>query len=226
MRILLVDDFHSIGQTAAKLPPAADCEIKSTGRVDAALDLIAHNEFDCIVLDLSTVGDFVGIVEIRSMLRKAAVVLMGTSSVKSLTEDSLISGYLEFRPIPSLISSISDLAEPVLLVAPEVDPALIEDIKNQSLRTCTANTLHFAMNLLVDGWCQIILLKAAIRELPPDHVAIVHRMRAREAVILASGLHQPGIIFVQKPVAPKEFAKLIRDIVENRPIPCGLMRGR
>jgi hypothetical protein len=51
-------------------------------------------------------------------------------------------------------------------------------------------------------------------------------MRAREAAILAAGLHQSGIVFVQKPIKSQQLAKLIKDIVENRPIPCGSMRGR
>src|SRR5690242_767780 len=130
MRILLVEDSHSIAQTAKELSSVEDYELISTDRADAAIDLIAHNQFDCIVLDLSTIGDSFGIVAIRSMSRTAAVVLMGTSSARSLIAESVGSGHLEFRPTSSLISSISDLAEPALLVALAGDARLLQAIKN------------------------------------------------------------------------------------------------
>jgi hypothetical protein len=80
------------------------------------------------------------------------------------------------------------------------------------------------MNLMVDGWCQIVCLNAQIPgPIQPEHVAIVHHVGARETAILASVLPGGGIMFTQKPPNPDEFVPLIRYIVENRSIPCGLV---
>jgi len=224
MRILFVDDSYSIDQAALELLRARGHDLKRTEIAAEALDLIRRNDFDCIFLDLSTIADSLGLAEVRALARTSGVILMGTSPVESLVADSVSTGHLEFQPIPVLIAHIDELVQPVLLVTSEFDPRLTHAIKNQRLRAFSANTLQFAMNLMVDGWCQIVCLNAQIPgPIQSEQIAIVHQMGARETAILASVLPGGGIMFTEKPRNPKEFVFLIRYIAENRPIPCGLV---
>jgi CheY-like chemotaxis protein len=224
MRILFVDDSYSIDQAALELLRARGHDLKRTRIAVDALDLIRRNEFDCIFLDLSTIADSLGLAEIRALARTSGVILIGASPVESLVADSLSTGHLEFQPIPVLIAHMNELVQPTLLVASEFDPRLTHAIKKQRLRAFSATTLPFAMNLMVDGWCQIVCLNAQIPgPIQPEHVAIVHHVGARETAILASVLPGGGIMFTQKPPNPNEFVSLIRYIAENRPIPCGLL---
>jgi len=197
--------------------------MKRTRIAGDALNLIRRNDFDCIFLDLSTVADSLSLDEIRALARTSGIIFIGTSPVESLVADSLSTGHLEFQPIPVLIDRINELVQPILLVASEFDPRLAHAIKSERLRAFGATTLQFAMNLMVDGWCQIICLNAHIPGLQSEHVAVVRHVGATETAILASVLPGSGIMFTQKPHGPNEFVSLIRYIAENRPIPCGLV---
>jgi hypothetical protein len=146
---------------------------------------------------------------------------MGTAPVESLVADSLSTGHMEFQPIPGVIATIPDLAQPALLVALGYRPKVVRAIKNYGLRATGATTLRFAMNLMSDGWCQIVWLSAQLPGLMPDNVAIVHHVGARETAVLASVLPGGGIMFTQKPRSPGEFVALMQSVAESRPIPCG-----
>jgi hypothetical protein len=226
MRVLFVDGFQSIDQAALELLRAKGHDLERSRFAFNAWDLVHRNEFDCIFLDLSTISDSLGLDEIRAFARTSGVVLMGTSPVESLVADSLSTGHIEFQSIPALIANINKLAQPVLLVASEFQAGLMQAIKNHRLRALSATTLQFAMNLMADGWCQIICLNAQIPgPLLPDNVAIVHHIGAKETAILASVLPGTGIVFAQKPRNTNELVSLIQNVAENRPIPCGLVEN-
>jgi hypothetical protein len=86
------------------------------------------------------------------------------------------------------------------------------------------------MNLLVDGWCQIIWLYAEIPGDQPDKGALVRDVGAKQLAILASVLSgsMPGITCGRKPEKAAEFMALFQHISGNQPAPCGLaeVRGR
>jgi len=226
MRILFVDAFHSFDQAALDLFNARGYDLTSIYFADDVVDLVSRNDFDCIFLDLSTVGDSLGLPEIRFLANKSGLALMGTSPVESLIAHSLSTGRLEFQLVSVLVSNIQAMAQPALLVATGVHTSITKAIKNHGLRTSTASTLQFAMNLIVDGWCQIVCLNAHIPGLiQPDYVAIAHQVGVRETAILASALHSAGIMLIQKPHETDEFVALIEHIANNRPIPCGLVEN-
>jgi hypothetical protein len=224
MRFLFVDAFHSIDQAALQFFRARGHDVEKTRLAGDALVLIGRYEFDCIFLDVSTIADSLGFREVRALARTSGIVLMGTSPVVSLVKDSLSMGHLEFQPIPTLIANIHNLVQPALLVASEFHASLTEAIKHHGLRTLSATTLQFAMNLMADGWCQIVCLAAKVPGLiQSDDVAIVHHIGPREVAILASVLPGAGVVFTQKPRTLGEFVALMQSVAENRPVPCGVV---
>ena len=79
-------------------------------------------------------------------------------------------------------------------------------------------TLQFVMNLLVDGWCQIVLLTADIAGITePDELAIFHQVKAKQLAILATALPRTpfAIICIRKPRKAGDYIVLFEQISEN-----------
>jgi CheY-like chemotaxis protein len=227
MRVLFVDAFDSLSETVLQTFRIRGHELLVARSAGEALNLTAASEFDCIFLDIATAGDSVGLTEMRLLARRSAIVLMSTSPLAALAAEAVEEGSIEFRSVPVLISNIQDMPQPLLLVAPDFHPTLIKAIKEQGLRISIASTLQFAMNLMADGWCQIVCLNAEVPGLTQsEDVAVAHRVAAREIAILAAGLPIAGITLTEKPRKPQESIALLQQLAASRPFPCGSMENQ
>jgi len=231
MQVLIFDADPSIDQSVLRYLHARNYEITITRTPAEALDLIHRTEFDCILLDVSTAAECLGLLEIRQLVRTSAVGFMTTMPIESLVAEVVAEGSIEFQSFPVLLENLEHLDQPTLLAGTNLPAALFRSARDKGLRISIARTLQFAMNLLVDGWCQVVWLYAEIPgRAESDKGAIVHHVGAKQLAILASGLSDstPGITCRRKPEKAAEFMALLQDIAGNQPAPCGLteVRGR
>jgi CheY-like chemotaxis protein len=223
MRVLLVDAFPLFDMAVVTALYARGHDLMIVQSAREAMDVVQRNEFDCIFLDISTAGEAFELAEMRLLARRAAIALITTSPVDLLMSESLGKRNIEIRSASTLIATIQDLKQPVLLVAPEFHPVLMKTLKDMGLRTASATTLQFAMNVMADGWCQVVCLHADIPGLiDTGDVAIAHRVTASEIGILACGLSCTGIVLAAKPRNGREFISLLQQIAADRPVPCGI----
>jgi hypothetical protein len=166
-----------------------------------------------------------GLLEIRQIVRTAAVQFMTKAPTESLVADAIKEGSIEIQSIRGLAENLKHLNQPLMLAGTILPPSLYRAAKERGIRVSAARTLHFAMNLLVDGWCDIVWLHAEVPgQTRSDKAAIVHHVGSRELAILASGLpgSTPGITCGRKPQKAVEFIALLQRIAGNQPAHCGL----
>jgi hypothetical protein len=127
-----------------------------------ALEQLHENEFDSILLDVSTSAECLGLFEIRNFMRTSAVTFLSTEPIESLVTETENEGSIEFQSVPALIEKLEYFPQPVMFVGKDLPLALRESARKKELHISSAKTLQFATNLMVDGWCQIIWLHAEI----------------------------------------------------------------
>ena len=222
---VLIFDADPVDRSMHLYLNARGYEITITRTPEETLDLIHRTQFDCVLLDVSTTAACLGLPEIRQIVRTSAVEFMIATPIESLVADSVAEGSIEFQPIRVLAENLKHFNQPVLFVGTVLPPSLYRVAKDKGLRFSAARTLQFAMNLLVDGWCEIVWLHAEIPgHARPDKAAIIHQVGPRELAILASGLSgsTPGIMCGRKPQKAVEFIALLQRIAGNQPAHCGL----
>jgi CheY-like chemotaxis protein len=230
MPILIIDAPRSTDQAVLRALFLRGYRVTNTATASQALELIHQAEFDCIFIDIATLanGDYGGLEEIRQFVRSSAVVLMTAVPVESLIREALAEGSIEPLSVPVLSTKIEQLSQPVLLVGARLHPDLMHAIRSKGLLFSCGTTLQFAMNLLVDGWCDVVLLLADIAGITkPDELAIFHQVKAKQLAILASAL--PGtpsaIICIQKPQKAGDYIALFEQIAGTRTGPGRLEPG-
>jgi len=230
MKVLIFDAGPSIDQFILQYLHLRNYEVTIVRAAGEALDLIHRTEFDCILLDVSTTAEYFGLVEIRQLMRTSAVGFMTPMQVESLVAEAVAEGSIQFQSLSDLVENLEHLPQPIMVAGAHLS-AFFRAARDKGLRISTARTLQFAMNLLVDGWCQIIWLYAEIPGLAqPDKGAVVHQVGAKQLAILASVLSgsTPGITCGRKPEKAAEFIALLQSIAGTQPAHCGLaeVRGR
>jgi CheY-like chemotaxis protein len=196
-----------------------------------ALELVHQIEFKCIVIDIATAasGDYGGPAEIRQFIRASAVALMTQVPMDSLICEALEDGSIERLTIPVLSAKIHHLPRPTLLVGTHVHPELIQSLRRKELLFSYGTTLQMVMNLLVDGWCDIVLSAADIAGLIGAHeMAIFHQVRAKQLAILASAMpgKASGIICIETPQKADDYIALFEQIGRTRIGAPGLKQER
>jgi CheY-like chemotaxis protein len=221
MPVLIIDATRSMDQAVLRTLFLRGYRVTNTQTAREALELIHQAEFDCILIDIATSvsGDCGGLAEIRQFGRTSAVALMTAVPVESLIREALADGSIEPLSVPVLSTKIGHLSQPALLVGAHPHPDLIQAIRSKGLLLSCGTTLQFAMNLLVDGWCQIVLLLADIADITdPDELAIFHQVKAKQLAILASALPATpsAIICIKKPQKASDYIALFEQIAGNR----------
>jgi len=231
MQVLIFDADPLIDQSILQYLHLRNYDVTILRSAGEALDLIHRTEFDCILLDVSTTAEYFGLVEIRQLMRTSAVAFMTPMQVESLVAEAVAEGSIQFQSLPDLIENLEHLPQPILLAGAHLPTSFFRAARDKGLRISTARTLQFAMNLLVDGWCQIIWLYAEIADRThPDKGAVIQQVGAKQLAILASVLSgsTPGITCGRKPEKAAEFISLLQHIGGNQAALCGLaeVRGR
>jgi hypothetical protein len=231
MQVLIFDADPLIDQSILQYLHLRDYDVTIVRTVGEALDLIHRTEFDCILLDVSTAAEYFGLIEIRQLMRTSSVGFMTPIQVELLVAEAVAEGSIQFQSLPDLIENLEHLPQPIMLAGAHLPASFFRAARGKGLRISTARTLQFAMNLLVDGWCQIIWLYAEIPgRTQPDKAAVVHHVGAKQLAILASVLSgsMPGITCGRKPEKAAEFIALLQHSAGNQPALCGLaeVRGR
>jgi CheY-like chemotaxis protein len=221
MPILIIDAPRSTDQAVLRMLFLSGYTVTTTDTASKALELIQQAEFDCILIDIATSAsaDYGGLVEIRQFVRTAPVALMTAAPVESLIREALAEGSIEPLTVQVLSTKIEHVSQPALLVGAHLQPDLIQAIRSKGLLFSCGTTLQFAMNLLVDGWCQIVFLAADIAGITdPNELAIFHQVKAKQLAILASAL--PGttsaIISIEKPKKAEDYIALFEQIAGHR----------
>jgi len=227
MPILIIDAPRSIDQAVLRTLFSRGYKVTTTETASEAMELTHQAEFDCILIDIATPasGDYPGLAEIRQFVRRSVVALMTAIPVESLIREALAERSIEPLSGAVLSTKIEHLSQPALIVGARLHPDLIQAIRSKGLLFSRGTTLQFAMNLLVDGWCQIVLLAADVAGIAePDELAVFHQVKAKELAILASALPDKpsAIICIKKPQKAGDYIALFEQIAGNRTGPCGL----
>lgn len=229
MQVLLFDADPAIDQSTLQYLHQRNYELTIVRTAGEALDLIHRSEFDCILLDVSTATKHFDLVETRQLMRTSAVGFMTATQVESLVTEAVAEGSIQFQSLIDLNENLEHLPQPIMLAGTHLPTSFIRAARDKGLRISTARTLQFAVNLLVDGWCQIIWLYAEVPGHPqPGKGAVFHQVGAKELAILASVLSgsAPGITCSRKPENAVEFIALLQYVAANQRAHCGLAEVR
>jgi hypothetical protein len=224
MRVLILDATPLVDQSALQFLRARGFDVVVTRTPSEALEQMHENEFDSILLDVSTSAECLGLFEMRDFMRTSAVTFLTTKPIESMVMETENEGGIEFQSLPALIEKLEYFRQPVMFVGRELPLLLRESARKKNLHITSARTLQFATNLMVDGWCQIVWLHA---EIPgrshPDKGVVVHKIGSRLLAILASALADaaPGITCSPRPTTAREFVALLRQVGDDRLAPCG-----
>jgi CheY-like chemotaxis protein len=225
MQVLILDAHPSIEPSALPYLSARNYDITLAGTPGEAFDRIHRTEFDLVLLDVSTTAECMGLLEIRQFVTTSAVGFMTTMPVEALVAEAVAKGRIEFQSFPDLIEHLRQRDQPTMVAVTSFPGRLLVSAKEKGLRVSSARTLQFAMNLLADGWCQIVLLHAEIPGwLQPGKGAIVYHVGSKELAILAAGLSDPsaGIMCRRKPERVSELLAFLQHIAVNQAARCGL----
>ena len=203
--------------------------VRSVRTTAEALELVSRSRFDCVVVGIPDSADAAPpeLTEIRQFARDSAVALITAASAESIVARSFAQGAVERQTARTLGSTLRKLPAPTLVVASHFDPIVMRSIRRAGVAAASASTLMLAMNLLVDGWCHIVLLEADIPGLTDeDGLVVFHRIEAPMLAVLASALATgpSGIVHRTGPKTGKEFIKLLEQAADNRLSECGLTR--
>ena len=229
MQVLIFDADSTIDQSILQYLHLRNYDVTIVRTAGEALDLIHRTEFDCILLDVSSTAEYFGLVEIRQLIRTSAVGFMTPLPVESLVAEAVEEESIQFQSLLDLIENLEHLPQPILLAGAHLSTSFFRAARDKGLRISTARTLQFAMNLLVDGWCQIIWLYAEIPgRAQSGKEVVVHEVGAKQLAILASVLSgsTPGITCGKKPQKGADFIALLQDIAGAQPAHCGLAEVR
>ena len=226
MRVLIVDKTPPLNDADLRTLYLRGYEVVTAGTEAEAIDWIHGSGFDCIVVGVPESGDsdFGDLGEIRQLARACALVLVTATTAAAFAQEAVAEGSIELNSAPVLAKKIGCLPQPTLIVGSDLQPAWIDTIRESGLRISVARTLQFAMNLLVDGWCQIIFLETEIPGLTENgNLAIFHQIHAKHLIILASALSDDSstIIPSGRPQKLGQFLELFKHVAGNRPNPCG-----
>ena len=226
MHVLIIDPAISPDEATLRALYLRGYDVTTISGEAEALDRVRRAAFDCILVGISESGisDFGNLPKFRQLAMVSAVALVTAASAESFVKKALAEGSIEVQAASDLIAKVGRLAQPSLVVGPDLHPAWIQEIRDRGLRACSTSTLQFAMNLLVDGWCQVVLLEAHIPGLTQaGTLAAVHKINAPEMAILASAefCMPPGIMLSRKPQTVGQFVSLFEQLTGNRRSPCG-----
>jgi CheY-like chemotaxis protein len=220
--ILVIDATRSMDQAACRTLSSRGYQVTITKTAREALELIHQTEFKCIVIDIATAasGDYGGPAEIRQFIRASAVALMTQVPMDSLIREALEDGSIERLTIPVLSAKIHHLPRPALLVGTRVHPELIQSLRRKELLFSYGTTLQMVMNLLVDGWCDIVLAAADIASglIGTHEMAVFHHVRAKQLAILAVAMpgRASGIMCIETPQTADDYIALFERIGRTR----------
>lgn len=227
MQVLVVDAAPSIDASILQFLRARGYDVTVSRTPQEAFEALEQTEFDYILLDLTTSSPL-GLFEMRKLIRTSAVTFMTTMAIETLVAEAEVEGSIEFQSLPILIENLEHFPHPVMFVGPNLPSPLLKAARDKELRVSIARTLHFAMNLMVDGWCHIVWLHAEIPERArAGKIAIVHQIGPKVLAILASALPDtaPGITVSPKPTTAIELIALLRQRSGDRLAPCGRSRS-
>lgn len=220
--ILVIDGTRSMDQAACRTLFSRGYQVTITETARDALELIQQADFKCIVINIATAasGDYGGPAEIRQFIRASAVALMKQVPMDSLIREALEDGSIERLTIPVLSAKIHHLPRPTLLVGTRVHPELIQSLRRKELLFSYGTTLQMAMNLLVDGWCDVVLSAADIASglIGTHEMAIFHQVRAKQLAILAFAMpgRASGIMCIETPQTADDYIALFERIGRTR----------
>jgi CheY-like chemotaxis protein len=224
MRVLILDATPLIDQSALQFLRERGFDVVVTRSPREALEQLHENEFDSILLDVSTSAECLGLLEIRDFMRRSAVTFLTREPIESMVMETENEGSIEFQSVPALIEKLEYFRQPVMFVGKNLPLLLRESASKKNLHISSARTLQFATNLMVDGWCQIVWLHAEIPGRPhPDKAGVVHKIGSRLLAVLASALSvaAPGITCSPRPTTARELVALLRQVSDDRLAPCG-----
>jgi len=218
--ILIIDAPRSMDPVVLQTLFLRGFTVTVTDTASNALELLHQAEFQGILIDITSAScDHGGLAEIRQFVRTAPVALMTAAPVESLIREAIAEGSIEPLSARVLSTKIEQLSQPALVVGTHLQPGLIPAIRSKGLLFSCGTTLQFAMNLLIDGWCQIVFLAAAIAGITErDELAIFHQVKAKQLAILASALPHTtsAIISIEKPKKAEDYIALFEQIVGHR----------
>ena len=226
MRVLIIDSATSPDEATLRTLYLRGYDVTTLSAEAEALERIRRAAFDCILVGVpeSGVSDFGSLTKIRQLAMVSAVALVTAAPVESFMKKALAEGSIEVQAASDLMATVGSLDQPALVVGSDLQPAWIQEIRDRGLRACSTSTLQFAMNLLVDGWCQVVLLEADIPGLThAGSLATFHEINAPQMVILASAAFcmPPGIVLSSEPHTVGQFVSLFEQMTGNRHSPCG-----
>lgn len=222
MQVLIVDANASFDTSVVRT--LRGYQLTTVSDMAQALTIIHETAFDCILVDIDTppAHPLNAIAEIRQLVMTSAVVFLTDKPIQSLIEEALANGSIEVVFAADAIANISQLEQPVLLIGTGARPHVVQRLRDEQLRFSVATTLQFATNLLVDGWCQIVLLEVDIPGLtPPDKLSVFHRIDIKHLAILASAGSSSGITCSAKPSQSGLLISLLEHTAGSRPGYCG-----
>ena len=224
MQVLILDDTCSIDARILRSLHVRGYEVTIANTPNEAAEQIRQGQFDGVVLEVSTCGECLGLLEMRQLVRTSSVAFVTKLPVESIAAVAEAEGSIEFQTLPNLIEKLEHLPQPALLAGGEIPPGLLEVCKKRALNFSIARTLQFSMNLMADGWCQIVWLQLDIpARASTSEVMVVHRIGATTLAILASAIpaSSPGISCSMKPATERDWLTLLRHMDGNRVAPCG-----
>jgi len=224
MQVLILDDASSMDARILRFLEVRGYEVTIVKTPNAAAEQIRQAEFDGVVLEVSTCGECLGLLEMRQLVRTSSVAFVTKLPVVAIAAVAEAEGSMEFQTLPNLIENLEHLPQPALLAGGEIPTALLEVCKKKALNVSIARTLQFSMNLMADGWCQIVWLELDTpARASASEVMVVHRIGAPTLAILASAIPatSPGISCSMKPATEREWLTLLRHMDGNRVAPCG-----
>lgn len=224
MQVLILDGTSSIDAGVLHYLHVRGYDVTIANTPNEAAERIRQAEFDGVVLEVSTCGECLGLLEMRQLMRTSSVAFVTKLPVASIAAVAEAEGKIEFQTLPALIENLEHLPQPVLLAGGELPTGLQEVLKKRALNFSIARTLQFSMNLMADGWCQIVWLELDISaRASASELMVVNRIGAQTLAILASALQatSPGISCSLKPATEREWLTLLRHMDGNRVAPCG-----
>src|SRR5678815_28203 len=99
MRVLILDATALIDQSALQFLRERGFDVVATRTPREALEQLHENEFDSILLDVSTSAECLGLFEMRDFIRTSAVTFLTTKPIESMVMESENEGSIEFQSV-------------------------------------------------------------------------------------------------------------------------------
>ena len=226
MHVLWIDSSPPPDSATMRKLQLRGYEVVTAGAKREAMEWIGRTGFDLILVAVpsSATEDFGDLTQIRRLARTSAVALMTTGTTAPFFEEALIDGRIERAQASSLMTRFAGLFKPVLIGSSKLSPVLIQEMRSGGLDVQVANTLQFAVELLVDGRGQVIVMKLDVPGLEATEWAIFHRVDLIVLTFLAAASRgaPSAIVHCAKPQNAVQFIELFEFIAATCPTPCGL----